>query len=301
MALIVTKMIGKQLSDAYTEELTEVLRMLIGLLDGRKEIPVVVLSANVLCIADLSVSVGAPAIEFLPIYMPIFLEILNTQTRNTTVDTILASMLTALQKVVETFAIFLSAYLVEILVSLSLLAVKLNGIEEKDAKVNATLVRIGEMEGKIAKYNPLRILVPAVEAAYTRLIEEPKAVDAVGSLMSVLAKSISEVAPQEIYGVQEELANFFLQALQFRASYATKGLTLKELNGIEDKIVGTLISLTLKLSETTFKPLYYKIYDWAIRDGAEEEKTERTITFYRWVELPLFKMGFLLIVFTFVF
>lgn len=284
LALIVTKLMGKLLAESYPEEVTQFLRILIGLLDHRKEIPVVVLSANVLCIADLSVNVGAAAIEFLPVFMPIFLEILNTQTHNTTVDTILAAMLTALQKVVETFAIFLSAYLVDILVALSLLAVKLNAIVERDARVNATLTRITEMEEKIAKYNPLRILVPAVEAAYTRLIVQPKAVDAIGPLMSVLSKSISEVAPQEIYGVQEELANFFLQALQFRATYAEgKGLSLVELNAIEDRIVATLISLTLKLSETTFKPLYYKIYDWAIRDGDEEEKTERTITFYRWV------------------
>lgn len=284
LALIVVKLMGKLLVENYPEEMTALLRILIGLLDNRSEIPVVVLSANVLCIADLSVNVGASAIEFLPVVMPIFLEILNTQTHNTTVDTILTSILTALQKVVETFAIFLSAYLVDILVALSLLAVKLNAISERDAKVNAALAKITEMEEKVAQYNPLRILVPAVEVAYTKLIVQPKAVDAIGPLMSVLSKSISEVAPQEIYGVQEELAKFFLEALQFRATYAAGSeLTLKELNTIEDQIVDTLISLTLKLSETTFRPLYYKIYDWAIRDDASEgaEKSERTITFYR--------------------
>lgn len=282
LALIVTKLMGKLLAENYPEEVTKVLRLLIDLLQHRKEIPVVVLSANVLCIADLSVNVGASAIEFLPVFMPIFLEILDTQTYNTTVDTILASMLTALQKVVETFAIFLSAYLVDILVSLALLSVKLQGIAQKDGKVNATIARIGQMEEKIAKYNPLRILVPAVEAAYKKLIVQPKAVDAIGPLMSVLAKSIADVAPQEIYGVQIELTNFFLEALQFRSTYgANKGLSLNELNAIEDRIVATLISLTLKLSESTFKPLYFKIYDWAIRDGSDAEKPERTITFYR--------------------
>lgn len=291
LALIATKLMGKLLAERYPDEMAQCLRELIDLLEYRKEIPVVVLSANVLCIADLSVNVGAAAIEFLPVFMPIFLEILNTQTHAATVDTILASMLTALQKVVETFAIFLSAYLVDVLVALSLLSVKLTALPARDGKVNATIARIGEMEEKIARNNPLRILVPAVEAAYTRLIVQPKAVDAIGPLMSVLAKSISEVAPQEIYGVQEELAKFFLEALQFRATYAEgKGLSLVELNGIEDRIVDTLISLTLKLSETTFKPLYYKIYDWAIREGAEEEedeeqqqaeRRERVLTFYR--------------------
>lgn len=92
--------------------------------------------------------------------------------------------------------------------------------------------------------------------------------------MDILGENLSSLRGPEIQANLPELTSFFLKALQFRSSGTT---THEEANEVESHIVKALTNLILKLSESTFRPLYYKIYDWAIRN---EIKTERVITFY---------------------
>ena len=55
-------------------------------------------------------------------------------------------------------------------------------------------------------------------------------------------------------------------------------VTLKDVVVVEESASKALVALVLKLSETTFRPLYYKLYDWAARNP---QYKERNITFYR--------------------
>jgi U3 small nucleolar RNA-associated protein 10 len=88
--------------------------------------------------------------------------------------------------------------------------------------------------------------------------------------MSILSESFvssSDLTP--------EVTSFFLSALEFRSD--SPELSNEILKLVEPPVISSLTCLVLKLSESAFRPLYYKLFDWAVRI---EEHRERAITFY---------------------
>lgn len=104
--------------------------------------------------------------------------------------------------------------------------------------------------------------------------------------MNVLVESFNSAQPNDINAVIPDLGTFFLKVLQFREDISNPchppELTLKDVVVVEESASKALVALVLKLSETTFRPLYYKLYDWAARNP---QYKERNITFYRLIKL----------------
>ena len=50
--------------------------------------------------------------------------------------------------------------------------------------------------------------------------------------------------------------------------------------GVECDVIGAVTSLVPRLSETTFRPFFVRLLDWASRADAPPS---RVVTFYRWV------------------
>lgn len=46
-------------------------------------------------------------------------------------------------------------------------------------------------------------------------------------------------------------------------------LTDQIVNGIEESAIGSFLELVIKLNEVTFKPLFVRLYDWAVIDLSE--------------------------------
>lgn len=109
--------------------------------------------------------------------------------------------------------------------------------------------------------------------------------------MNVLVESFNSAQPNDINAVIPDLGTFFLKVLQFREDISKppddmeidkSEVTLKDVVVVEESASKALVALVLKLSETTFRPLYYKLYDWAARNP---QYKERNITFYRLIKL----------------
>lgn len=115
---------------------------------------------------------------------------------------------------------------------------------------------------------PLRVLLPAVTEAYSKLVSDNN-ISAVPHLMSLLGNSFK--SGQQ---VNQDLTSFFLTALDFRS----QSLSAADVCVIEPAVISATISLVLKLSESTFRPLYYKIFNWAFQSDVNKD---RSITFYR--------------------
>jgi U3 small nucleolar RNA-associated protein 10 len=85
---------------------------------------------------------------------------------------------------------------------------------------------------------------------------------------------------------QNELSEFFLKALEFRCDQESEAIDEEEgitvvfgdVNEAEGFVIKAFVALVLKLSESSFRPLYFSLYDWAIRNSDSKEKL---ITFYR--------------------
>lgn len=118
------------------------------------------------------------------------------------------------------------------------------------------------------------------------------------ALMNVLIESFNSAQPNDISAAIPDLGTFFLKVLQFREDISNSPddmevdeteLTLKDVVVVEESVSKALVALVLKLSETTFRPFYYKLYDWAARNP---QYKERNITFYRLIKL--FYLSFIL-------
>jgi len=44
------------------------------------------------------------------------------------------------------------------------------------------------------------------------------------------------------------------------------------INAIEESAIGSFLELVSKLNEATFKPLFIRLYDWAVIDLAEGKR-----------------------------
>lgn len=133
----------------------------------------------------------------------------------------------------------------------------------------------------------LRVLLPAINKTYRTLLTK-KLYQYLPALLRMLAESFNNVQPEDLNIAISDLTSFFLEILQFREHIEASEnamdtddaeITLKEIIVIEENASKALIVLVLKLSETTFNPLYCKLYDWMVKNP---QCKQRTITFYRY-------------------
>ena len=53
-----------------------------------------------------------------------------------------------------------------------------------------------------------------------------------------------------------------------------------QLSSIEDHGIDALVAMVVRLSEMTFRPLYYKLYNWACGEDNVKSK-QRKLTFFK--------------------
>ena len=134
---------------------------------------------------------------------------------------------------------------------------------------------------KLSSTVPGRVLTPAVSRCYARLLAH-RQYSALGPLLSVLADSFSTLTQSELTQLVSDLTAFFMSALQFRADCSSGAsdvpVSQNDIELAEGYVVEALVVLILKLSESTFRSLYYTLFHWATSAEAHED---RVITFYR--------------------
>ncbi|KAG6459680.1 hypothetical protein O3G_MSEX011528 [Manduca sexta] len=238
-----------------------------------------VMASIVLCLAELCSNLKAHALASLRRFMPALIKVLKKQRKAETPELVLLSTVTAIAKIVESLPLFLSPYLQKILYEYSILFAKWQQCDQKCSKVTAIVAKLANIRKKIAESIPPRVLIPVANETHQLLLEKEN-FDAIGPVMSVLADSFANVTTADFTALQHDLTAFFLTALQLRSDAAEKNIDNLVIDKAEDEVVNALVCLVLKLSETSFRPLYFKIYDWAIRTNVEGYK-DRAITFYR--------------------
>ncbi|XP_055599376.1 HEAT repeat-containing protein 1 homolog [Uranotaenia lowii] len=235
-----------------------------------------VLASLILCIGELSVNVAPHSISYLPKYIPKLTKFITRQVElEDCFDLLTSSIVTSILKLITTLSRFLSPYLKSIIVGISKLQAKLPS--ENDPRLTNISTRLAQIMEKLATTIPLRLLIPAVEGSYKELVKTGE-LGAIGPLMKLLGNSFNELQSNEFNALQSELAEFFLSALQFRCDNASTATFLpKSIDIAEEHVIKAFVVLILKLSESTFRPLYYKVFEWANRDSSSND---RAITFF---------------------
>lgn len=273
-ALLAMKLLSKLLGPVQPLKFKPILSLVTGYTAQPNNIQQNVLSSVVLCLAELCNNLGSNAVENIPTIMPALINILKSQNSAETVDLLLLSTITALQKIVECLALFLSPYIEKIMYELALLKCKFNEENQQNSSLHAKLKTIS---GKISSALAPRVLIPAVKESYLKLIKK-RNYNAVAFVMNTLSESFVNISNADFSAHQIDLTNFFLEALQFRSDIVEDNITETEIEAVESHIFNAFVSLVLKLSESSFKPLYYRLFDWAATSSSNKN---RSITFYR--------------------
>lgn len=274
ISLIAIKLLSKQMAQKQPAKFKGILDTLIKILRESERVPRLLLATVVLCMAELCSNLRAHAIAYLPRFMSIYLEILQKQAAApiTCIDNVLVAVVAAALKIAGTLPLFLSPYLVDLIVSLCRIWDHVSSHPEKDGKLAAVEIRLKGIWEKLSSTLQLRVLLPTIDQSYKQLIADSKRLG-IGPLMQLLKQTLEQQSAASIAGFMGEITSYFLDALQLRANNPTG------IDQLEDRIIDAFIAVSLKLSEGSFRPLYTRIFDWAFR--SDERNDDRAITFYK--------------------
>uniref|UniRef100_A0A452FRY1 HEAT repeat-containing protein 1 n=1 Tax=Capra hircus TaxID=9925 RepID=A0A452FRY1_CAPHI len=268
-ALYTLKLLCKNFGAENPEPFVPVLNTTVRLIAlGAKE-EKNVLGSALLCVAEVVSTLEALAIPQLPSLMPPLLTTMRSTRELVSGEVYLLSALAALQKVVETLPHFISPYLEGVLSQV----IHLEKITSEMGPASQANVRLTSLKKTLATTLSPRVLLPAINKTYKQIEKNWK--NLMGPFMSILREHIGVMRKEELTSHQPELTTFFLEALDFRTQHAENDL--EEIGKTENYIIDCLVAMVVKLSEVTFRPLFFKLFDWA---KTEDAPKDRLLTFY---------------------
>ncbi|XP_030304092.1 HEAT repeat-containing protein 1 [Calypte anna] len=268
-ALFSLKLLCKGFGTENPAPFVPVLKTAIDLISSEKEEKNVMGSA-LLCIAEVTCTLKAQAIPQLPRLMPALLKTLKYKKELVSNEIYLLSAVTALLKVAETLPHFLSPYLLDCLLQV----VRLEKIVVEFDPSSQISLRVASLKTILATRLAPRILLPAVTKCYSEVATTRK--NCLRPLMSILKEHITGMEKEHLISHQSELTALFMKALDFRTEHAEDDL--EEVGKTESYIIDCLISMVMKLSEASFRPLFFKLFDWSKTESALKD---RLLTFHR--------------------
>lgn len=269
-ALLSIKLLIRMLGPEHPDTFAEVYDVVLRLLSKKKRAAnALLLSSALLCFAELCHSLATPTISHFGRLMPAFLAILERPPEKRS-DIVTLALVTALHRLVENLAPFLSAYMTTILVQVCNMHVS------SGSGSSALGQRLESISTHLARHVPPRVLIPAVEESFGRLSDNPAAL---APLMSILGELIGAMEKADLKGHLPQLQALVLQLLAYRMEHPEA--EAEEVDTVEASIVGVVTSLSFKLSETTFRPFFYKLFNWA---AVEDPDKNKVLTFYHLTE-----------------
>ncbi|KAF3823874.1 hypothetical protein GH733_006878 [Mirounga leonina] len=268
-ALYTLKLLCKNFGAENPEHFVPVLNTAVKLIAPETKEEKNVLGSALLCVAEVASTLEALAIPQLPSLMPSLLTTMKSTSELVSGEVYLLSALAALQKVVETLPHFISPYLEGVLSQV----VHLETITSEMGSASQANVRITSLKKTLATTLSPRVLLPAINRTYKQIEKNWK--NHLGPFMSILQEHIGVMKKEELTSHQSQLTIFFLEALDFRAQHSENDL--EEIGKTENCIIDCLVAMVVKLSEVTFRPLFFKLFDWA---KTEDAPKDRLLTFY---------------------
>uniref|UniRef100_A0A673KD58 HEAT repeat-containing protein 1 n=1 Tax=Sinocyclocheilus rhinocerous TaxID=307959 RepID=A0A673KD58_9TELE len=251
-ALYSLKLLCRNFGSGHQEPFVPVLKKAVELVADKDEEKNVMGSA-LLCVAEVTSTLKALAIPQLHSLMPAVLDTLKERKDLLNNEIYLLSAVTALQRVSETLPHFI------------ILSTRLQfSFESSHSSLVTTL----------ATKVPPRVLIPTITKCHCTMVNVQQ--NRLGPLMIILKEHITHMEKDQLNNHQSELTSFFLSALDFRAQHCQGDLN--KIGEIEGYVIDCLLVMVMKLSEITFRPLFFKLFDWSKMDGASKN---RLLTFYR--------------------
>ncbi|KAI0235015.1 HEAT repeat-containing protein 1 [Lamellibrachia satsuma] len=240
--------------------------------------PPPMIASALLCLAELCTTTKAHAIPYLSRFMPPLIATLNNRALLMGHELVLICALTALHRITSSLPHFLSPYLVDIILAVCQMS---NLVSPADKlKKSQASIRLSGVRHQIATAVSPRVLVPALSDCYSRLLIDNH--DGVLLLMEILRESIESMSKDDLAAQHNALVTLFCSVLDLCNAPQLR-LSQTETDQVESAAIDAVLAMVVRLSENTFRPMFYKLYDWACREDSEEYKN-RKLTFFRLAE-----------------
>jgi len=197
-----------------------------------------------------------------------------TATRLSNQDTaILLSSLATIEVIVERLGEFVNPYLKEIL---DLVVLHPECCAHMDAKLDAKAADVRKL---LTEKVPVRLILPPLLDLYSIATNCGEA--SLSMAFQMLASLVSTMDRLAVGTYHVKVYEHCLAALDIRRQHPD---SLKNINMVEQSIIHAIITLTLKLTEGTFRPLFLRTLEWAdseVDQSSSKKSLDRAIVFYK--------------------
>eukprot|EP00842_Homolaphlyctis_polyrhiza_P006942 jgi/Hompol1/837/HPOL_000755-RA len=223
---------------------------------------VALVSSSMICLGALCVVLQSRIVPFLPQMAPTVIK-LGQKAASEAGETegsspawrMLSSVLGVFAVIVTNISQFASPYLGDILAIITSPCLK--GISSRTKTLTLSISR------GIAKNIAIRVLMPSLTKHLPVALSQ-------GSFSSVtffkLVGSVVMNTPQsELLPAVKQFGALFMQGFAYRCAGPNSEILPKD-NDLEEVIVSTFVIMMMKTNESTFRPLFLRIVDWATSD-----------------------------------
>ncbi|KAF5743615.1 hypothetical protein HS088_TW08G00200 [Tripterygium wilfordii] len=173
-------------------------------------------------------------------------------------ESIMLSVLVTLEAVIDKLGGFLSPYLEDVIDLLVLSPEYTSGPDSKLKLKADTLRKI--LTDKITA----RLALPPLFKIQSRAVESGDSSMTIA--FEMLASLVCKMDRSSVAGYHGKIFALCLQALDLRRQ---QPVSIQNINIVEKSVVNAMISLTMKLTENMFKPLFIRSIEWAESDAEE--------------------------------
>lgn len=188
--------------------------------------------------------------------------------------TLMLSVLVTLEALVENLGAFLNPYLGDIV---EILVLHQDYVSESNQKLKPQADNVRRL---LSEKVPVRLALPALQNVYLKAV---KAGDlSLSTVFELLKNFVSRMDKSSVSGYHASIFDLFMLALDLRSQHLA---SIKNINFVEKHVISAMIALTMKMTETMFKPLFLRIIEWVESSSAEDSHTgarniRRAVSFY---------------------
>ncbi|EPS73229.1 hypothetical protein M569_01520 [Genlisea aurea] len=192
----------------------------------------------------------------------------NDNTFSNSGELVFASILQTLVAITEKLAGFLNPYLGDILKLVVLHPLALSSEPKLKAKADA-------LRECITERIPARLLLPPLLSTYAEAVSSGDC--SVSTVFVMLRKLVSSLDRPSVAAYHAKVFDFCLLALGLRTQSCD---SIQNIDAVEQNIIGAFVTLTMKLTESMFRPLFIKTVEWSTSESAQVEANSRAVSFF---------------------
>lgn len=181
-------------------------------------------------------------------------------------DGLMLSILVNLEALVENLGAFLNPYLGDII---EVLVLHEEYVSESNPKLKSKADNVRRL---LSEKVPVRLALPALQNVYSKAVGAGDL--SLSTVFELLNNFVSIMDKSSVSGYHANIFDLCMLALDLRSQYLA---SIKDISFVEKHVIDAIISLTMKMTETMFKPLFIRSIEWVESNSGEDNNTGRSV------------------------